>query len=286
MSNDCCSYWHRAVKELSTADLRESCVFATEHKQLAAHGIWRIGHTVVKRKFLRKSSVRDQKFGHVHLCLSGTADVEVAGRWHVLRPGQAYICPPGENWQWSFHDDEKPWRVVFARLIDGKDQSLLFPERHPYIAESNRVDLVWAYKKLSHESTFQARPVILSCLAEMIHFHCREMISRVSFNDRLGDLWNDIVSSLSHKWTINMMVERSGMGKESLRTRCIKETGRSPIGHLSYLRMQKACHLLVDQNISLEEIAQMVGYETAFSFSRAFMAHTGMRPSVYRKQNR
>ena len=55
--------------------------------------------------------------------------------------------------------------------------------------------------------------------------------------------------------------------------------------HLNHLRIQHACHLLLDQALTLDEVAEAVGYSTQFSFSKAFLTHTGTRPSAYRQSN-
>jgi AraC family transcriptional regulator len=67
--------------------------------------------------------------------------------------------------------------------------------------------------------------------------------------------------------------------------KCVAAIGRSPMKHLNHLRMQHARHLLLDQDLTLDEVAEAVGYSTAFSFSKAFLAHTGTRPSTYRQKH-
>ena len=49
-------------------------------------------------------------------------------------------------------------------------------------------------------------------------------------------------------------------------------------------RMNKAASLLLNINIKLYEVSEMVGYDNAKSFSRAFSQYYGTTPSEYRKQ--
>lgn len=49
-------------------------------------------------------------------------------------------------------------------------------------------------------------------------------------------------------------------------------------------RMKKAASLLRNINIKLYEVSEMVGYDNAKSFSRAFSQHYGTTPTEYRKQ--
>ena len=50
---------------------------------------------------------------------------------------------------------------------------------------------------------------------------------------------------------------------------CQKHLGRSPMKHLTFLRIQRATDLLVGTDQTLDLIARSVGYNTASSFSKA-----------------
>ncbi|MDQ8737046.1 helix-turn-helix transcriptional regulator [Paenibacillus sp. LHD-38] len=60
--------------------------------------------------------------------------------------------------------------------------------------------------------------------------------------------------------------------------------GMSPRQYLSIIRQQEAMHMLVMQNVPLEEIAYRIGFENAQSFIRQFAKWTGLTPGAYRKQ--
>ena len=117
-----------------------------------------------------------------------------------------------------------------------------------------------------------------------VSFHCREIVAGENAAGNLQELWSEVLVDLSYRWTVDTLAERSGMGREALRMKCVAATGRSPMKHLNHLRMQHARHLLLDLDLTLDEVAEAVGYATAFSFSKAFLAHTGTRPSTYRQK--
>lgn len=63
------------------------------------------------------------------------------------------------------------------------------------------------------------------------------------------------------------------------------ETGDTPINYLIGLRMEKARTLLLEkQHYSIQEIAQCVGYDDAYHFSKLFKKHYGNSPSQYRAE--
>lgn len=64
-----------------------------------------------------------------------------------------------------------------------------------------------------------------------------------------------------------------------------EETGEAPINYLIKIRLENAKELLLNQNLSIKEIADAVGYEDAYHFSKIFKKHYGMSPVEYKKIN-
>ena len=67
------------------------------------------------------------------------------------------------------------------------------------------------------------------------------------------------------------------------RAEIVKALGRSPIKHLTYLRMRKAAEILSTTDHKIETIALALGYENPFAFSNTFLKWIGVRPSEHRK---
>ena len=64
-----------------------------------------------------------------------------------------------------------------------------------------------------------------------------------------------------------------------------KTYGLTPSAYLLATKNEYACALLKD-GAKLDEIADILGYSTAFNFSRAFKNQLGLSPSAYRKQHK
>lgn len=72
--------------------------------------------------------------------------------------------------------------------------------------------------------------------------------------------------------------------ERSYLTRMFKNaTGHSPQEYLLSYRMKMAKHLLNDPNLTIEYIANSVGYADPFSFSKSFKNYTGVSPRQYRR---
>ena len=61
-----------------------------------------------------------------------------------------------------------------------------------------------------------------------------------------------------------------------------KRMGTSPSAYIINLRMNAACDLLHNTDMSIKQISVLVGYPDAHFFSRLFKKHTGISPRAYR----
>ena len=63
-----------------------------------------------------------------------------------------------------------------------------------------------------------------------------------------------------------------------------KQTGEAFVQHVHKRKMEKAELLLKDPKLKIYQISDMLGYKTAWYFSKLFYNHTGLYPSQYRKE--
>ena len=62
-----------------------------------------------------------------------------------------------------------------------------------------------------------------------------------------------------------------------------KQTGYSPISYLHRIRMQEAAKLLVESDLTAQEISEKVGFANFGTFHKAFKREFGLAPSKYRE---
>ncbi len=83
---------------------------------------------------------------------------------------------------------------------------------------------------------------------------------------------------------VSNMAVRSGMSQRGFHRRFKKATGQSPVKYLQTLRVEEAKQMLETTKLSIEEVAEAVGYSEPSSFRSAFRRHVGISASVYRRQ--
>lgn len=83
---------------------------------------------------------------------------------------------------------------------------------------------------------------------------------------------------------IEQIARELGMSASLLRGRFHQATGKSVGRHVREFKLHYACELLLGTMLRVEEIAEKCGYDSIFSFSRAFRRTHGVSPSFYREQ--
>jgi len=82
---------------------------------------------------------------------------------------------------------------------------------------------------------------------------------------------------------LDTLAERFHLSVSAVSKRIKEQTGVNYTEHVSRLRMEEACRLLEQTDLSIQEITYQVGYSDYGSFSKKFKACKGITPGEYRK---
>ena len=99
----------------------------------------------------------------------------------------------------------------------------------------------------------------------------------------VGRAMNLIHRQAESPWTVQSLGAQVGMSRSVFADRFRSLVGESPLHYRARWRLNKAATLLKTTSVKLAEVAERVGYESEFTFSRAFKRATGVSPSVFRK---
>lgn len=85
-------------------------------------------------------------------------------------------------------------------------------------------------------------------------------------------------------WTVATLADHVAASRSTLASRFTELVGETPIRYLTRWRMHQATQLLRDTTLPAFRIAELVGYSTPFSFTKAFTRELGVPPSTYRQR--
>ena len=94
----------------------------------------------------------------------------------------------------------------------------------------------------------------------------------------------DGILGYNERLKINELADYIGVNRSYLASNFKKTFGCSPQEFLVNLRMEKAKVLLKKQDLSINAVANVVGYTDQLAFSKAFKKHFGCSPSTYKDE--
>ncbi|RDV00630.1 cupin domain-containing protein [Trinickia dinghuensis] len=85
-------------------------------------------------------------------------------------------------------------------------------------------------------------------------------------------------------WTLDELAKEAGLSRAAFARHFSHSVGEPPHSYLTRWRMGIAAQLLEQTDLRLRDIASRVGYQSEFSFSRAFKMTRGISPVQYRRE--
>lgn len=227
-----------------------------------------------------------------HYVVSGRGYLILNDKRYDVESGQGFLIPAKCKAYYEA-DKDNPWEYTWIH-IDGPRTMELFSSAG--ISEENPI-----YNPRSDSG------VILDILGDIYDNSDRECycyakvyeffdtIISLSKNRVLHDVdprlayvksaINFIRLKYSEPITVAEIATACGLNRSYL-TRLFKHaTGYTPQEYLSTYRMKKATELLLESTESVCNIALIVGYSDAFTFSKAFKRFKNVSPSEYRKNH-
>lgn len=150
-----------------------------------------------------------------------------------------------------------------------------------------------AFGLLEHERD-RAQPgaeMVTSRLAEVLTMHALRAgaaddgppnLLRLLQHPQLAQVAQAMYDDLARPWTVASLAREARMSRTSFAAAFRSTSGESPLGLLRQWRIRHAQRLLRETSLTLSEIAGFVGYESAPSFSRAFVNQEGVKPGAWR----
>lgn len=196
--------------------------------------------------------------GPVTDLLCGAFDVEGSGQHTVLAALPSAICVRGDG------KKPLPWLASTLELVSVG----LHTPGEGGAAVLERVSDVLLAQALR---------------AAVLRLGDEEALQPEAFYDRgIAPAVRAIHERPEHGWTVGELAELSAMSRSAFAARFRILTGDSPIRYVTRCRLARAARQLRMTGDSLGQIARTAGYESVFSFSRAFKRAFGVPPRAYR----
>ncbi|MGC4016540.1 MAG: helix-turn-helix transcriptional regulator [Luteolibacter sp.] len=177
----------------------------------------------------------------------------------------------------------EPWKICWVRYHESRESNPIVSSASPVLGAYDAWPLYRAIQGLHAECEGDGLPAHLHLWIELIHSHVLQFAQPHQADPRLWKLWRQVEHTLAHNWTVDELAARACVCREHLRRLCQEELGRSPMQHVTFLRMQRARDLLSTTDMKVESITREVGYQNPNTFSNTFKKWVGWRPSEHRR---
>jgi len=269
----------RAVVADVSADSRPWVRAGVPCRELA---LFEIAHLGVAEMLPPYEVVRDRQSGAFFMVgLGGQGQVQVDGRWRALPPGHACLLPAGLRNRFRMGRGKR-WEFAWVRFSGGIRSNTIFRAGSPVLAEFDPGPFRAAVEGLMAEAAGAGSSRRVHQWLELVYDYVRGFAGSFRGDERLMRLWDLVQSRLADPWDMRTLARASGLSFEHLRRLCLKEIGRTPMNHLTHLRIQQAIRLVGESHIKLEAVARQVGFANGNSFAAAFKRSTGHAPSQFR----
>jgi AraC-like DNA-binding protein len=256
---------------------------AKQCPELSAHHIAWLGIDTVHAPYNR---VRLAPSGSFFLaCLDGEGRIWLEGRWQRVTTGALCLAPPRVlN---AFHAvPRQRWTFAWLRYEEAPGTQPMVGAGSPLRLRQGAEDFARAIAGLRAECQGGNDPALVHHWVSLVHGAAQRLARPWHGSSRIGELWATVARDLTRDWKLTTLAEQCSLSAEHLRRVCRRELGRTPMEHVTYMRIQRAQELLETSGDKLDAIAPQVGYRSALVFSRAFVRCVGLTPSQYREHRR
>lgn len=103
---------------------------------------------------------------------------------------------------------------------------------------------------------------------------------------QIGSALRALHEQPAHDWTVEALASTANMSRSAFALRFKQLVGAAPMEYLARCRIQQATRLLNESSMPISQIADVIGYDSEASFSKAFKRHIGIPPGQFRIQDR
>ncbi|BCN30182.1 AraC family transcriptional regulator [Anaeromicropila herbilytica] len=259
-----------------------------------------------KQRMLKESNYHDHDFTELTYILSGKGKYLVDGDTVDVEAGDIIMCNPGVKHKNILVNPKEPTVEFFAGFTDFKfknmpPNSIMLNDggcvlhtssvakqeisRHCYemIAENDAGQVGKYFMLKAH-----LMQILLTILREIIEVEEDDQKSYnfESYNKSYAvkRIINYLNENYANKISLDKIAHNMYLSPVYISKIFKEETGESPINYLIKIRLEKAKDILANsESGSVKSIANSVGYEDVYHFSKLFKKYYGISPLYYKK---
>jgi AraC-like DNA-binding protein len=258
-----------------------------------------------KTVMTKETEYHEHDFAEITYILSGKGKYYINGETYPVQQGDIIMCNPGMKHCYNLVDSEEPMVEFCTGFTDFQinnmpPNSIAFKDGSPIMKTSSRMkkDITRHCQEMVAENEgcelgkyFMLKAHLIQILLLIIRENSEPLDIQKGYNfetynrsyavKRIIKYLNE---NYENKISLDQIAHNMYLSPVYISKIFKEETGDSPINYLIKLRLEKAKDIINrGQGGSIKEIANSVGYDDVYHFSKLFKKHFGMSPLYYKK---
>lgn len=230
-------------------------------------------------------------------CTDGKGWFEINGKHYNVKCNQYFILPEGIPHTYAA-DEKEPWTIYWIHFCGSFARYFAYDCVTPQDVTPNMASRINSRINLFEDifntlKTSFAIENIRYAMATFYHYLASlRFIQQYRDADKSSQHNNEIINVVIHFFeeniekhiTLKEITEFSGLSSSRLSGLFKEKTGHSPLSYFNFMKMRKACDLLDNTDLKLNQISMKLGIDDPYYFSRLFSNIMGLSPKVYRNR--
>jgi AraC-like DNA-binding protein len=231
----------------------------------------------------------------VHIVLSGNGFYKVGDKTYEIGPNTAFLIYPGVTTYYEASKDD-PWTYIWLGFNGIKAEASL---KHAHFSKNNLVIHIQNVEpfinyingmlnssQLTYANDLAREGYLYQFVSALIQDQQNQENPKEVHDYSYQVYVDHTLEYIEHNYHKNIKVQSIadyiGISRSYL-TNCFKNVlNMSPQEYIFNYRMNQASVFLKNSSLSISEIANKVGYDDAFNFSKSFKKLYGINPTKYR----
>ncbi|NQN53914.1 AraC family transcriptional regulator [Streptococcus suis] len=231
----------------------------------------------------------------LHFITNGKGKISINGETTELTAGDIFVLPKNQSIFYQA-DENSPWTYTWVGFSGSRAETILSQTRllEKYFLHSHLESEILKKMIDINQTEVQCLPMITELI---LIGHLNQLLAALvqEFpNDSLKEASTLAKTYVHHAIKIihsqynspvkvSAIAEKLALSRSYLYKIFKQETGYSIKDYIVQVKMNHACQLLANPDLSITEIANSVGYQDPLTFSSAFKNQYHQSPSDYRK---
>ncbi|OOM80234.1 melibiose operon regulatory protein [Clostridium puniceum] len=254
--------------------------------------VYQCGMEKCKPSYSYGPAVRDHFL--IHFILKGSGIFYVNEKSYKIKENQGFlICPNVVTYYKA--DNEDPWTYTWIGFRGIKAENYLnlanLNQENPIFEciEGEFIKKCFEDMRKATELKYGRELRLQSLLGMFLSQLIEESGKHVVLSNNYKELYikkslQFVETNYSRKLYINEMAKSVGLNKNYFSAFFKENMGVTPQQYIIKFRINKACELMINRQLSISDISRSVGYDDTLGFSKIFKKEKGMSPKNYREK--